>query len=334
MNNFPSFYAPERIGTLFYPDAAEIADAAVATDFWPAAHDEVKVHLIIVDMQIDFCHPNGSLYVPGASEDIRRLIEFIFREAEHITSISCTLDSHVPFQIFHPPWWTNADGEHPAPLTMITREDVENGTWRPLVMPEYSREYVRRLEEQSKKTLTIWPYHVLLGSIGGILDPELWSAVMWHSIARKAQPTWLIKGRIPQSEHYSAIQPEIPVPDHPLGGKNTTLLNAVEDSDYVLMAGEAESHCVLETLEDLVDAYRGRPDLLRRIYVLQDCTSSVAHPDVDFHAMAQERFATFAALGVNFINSTDEMPWERKGTAVPSLNNDDPAPVAGLQRGL
>jgi nicotinamidase-related amidase len=72
----------------------------------------------------------------------------------------------------------------------------------------------------------------------------------------------------------------------------------------VIIAGEAESHCVLETVEDLVEDFRSKPDALKKIYFLRDCTSPVQHPDVDFHAIAQRRFADFAQQGVNFIDST------------------------------
>lgn len=305
MDKFPDFYEPERIGTLYYPDVAAIAAVAAGAKLAAAAEDEQKVHLLIVDMQVDFCHEEGSLYVPGAPGDIRRLIEFIYRHAEQITDITCTLDSHLPFQIFHPAWWADAGGNHPEPLTLITYEDVKAGRWRPLIMPEYSANYVRRLEEQAKKVLTIWPYHVLIGGVGNALDPELWSAVIWHALARKSQPAWLTKGRIPQSEHYSAIQPEIPVRDHPEGGRNEALLQALEQYDVVLFAGEAESHCVLETLEDVVEAFGDRPELLQKLYVLRDCMSAVQHPQIDFHALALEQFAEFERKGVNFVESRD-----------------------------
>ena len=195
MSDFPEFYRPERIGTLFYPDMAAVAAAAAAADLSPAAADSRRVHLLIVDMQVDFCHEQGALYVPGAEGDIRRLIEFIFRQGGHIGEITCTLDSHLPFQIFHPPWWSDAEGNHPEPLTLITAADVEKGRWRPLVEPQWSREYVHRLEAESKKQLTIWPFHVMIGGPGNALDTELWQAVQWHALARKTQPAWLRKGR-------------------------------------------------------------------------------------------------------------------------------------------
>lgn len=309
MRDFPDFYDPQRIGTLFYPNVQAIAAAAATADLPPAADDETNVQLLLIDMQVDFCHEQGSLFVPGAPEDIERLCAFIFRHAAAITGVTCTLDSHLPFQIFHPPWWVDADGRHPQPLTIISAADVAAGKWRPLVMPEFSRRYVQRLEEKAKKQLTIWPFHVMIGGVGNVLDPMLWSVVVWHALARQAQPVWLTKGRVPQSEHYSAVQPEIPVDDHPQGGKNEAFLASLATADHLLVAGEAESHCVLETLTDIVNAWRPQPEQLEKIYVLQDCTSPVQHPDVDFHALAQEQFAKFAQLGVHFVDSTDALPF-------------------------
>lgn len=332
MDTFPNYYDPDRINTLFYPDMARIAQEALQADLRPGAESEKTVHLLIIDMQVDFCHEKGSLYVPGAPDDIRRLIEFIFQNAEHITDITCTLDSHLPFQIFHPPWWIGEDGAHPEPMTIITYDDVQQRKWRPVVRPDYSVEYVKKLEQGSKKQLMIWPYHVLIGGMGNALDTELWSAVMWHSLARKTQPTWLVKGRVPETEHYSAIQPEIPAPDHPQGGKNRAFLEEIKAADYVLVAGEAESHCVLETLEDIVATFKDQRQVLQKIYVLQDCMSPVQHPEVDFHAIAIDRFESFEAQGVNFINSTAPLPFRDRLAQKAPAEMKEPTPVSGLER--
>jgi nicotinamidase-related amidase len=305
----PDFYDPRRIGQLFYPDVATIAVQAEAAGLPPAEEDTTQVLLLIIDMQVDFCHAGGALYVPGALDDLRRLIEFIYTHAERISHITCSLDSHYPFQIFHPAWWVDAHGKHPAPFTIISAEEVEQGRWRPLFKPEWSSQYVQRLQEDAKKQLTIWPYHVPIGGVGNALDPELWSAVFWHSLARKSQPTWWTKGSIPQTEHYSILKPEIETPDEPQGTLSTGFVRALAEYDALLIAGEAESHCVLETAEDLVEAFQGRPDQLSKIHILQDCTSPVRHPEVDFHAMAQQRFSEYEKVGLRFINSTDPLPF-------------------------
>ncbi|GAB4536566.1 MAG: hypothetical protein Kow0063_22220 [Anaerolineae bacterium] len=305
----PDFYDPDRIGKLFYPDVSTIAAQAESAGLPPAEEDSVRVLLLIIDMQVDFCHAGGTLYVPGAPGDVRRLIEFIYRNAERITHITCSLDSHYPFQIFHPAWWVDAEGKHPAPFTIISAADVEEGRWRPLFKAEWSAQYVRRLSQEAKKQLTIWPYHVPIGAVGNALDPELWSAVFWYSIARRSQPTWWTKGSIPQTEHYSILKPEIEVPEEPQGTLSADFIQALDEYDYLLLAGEAESHCVLETAEDLVEVFRERPEQLARIYILKDCMSPVVHPEVDFHAIAQAHFAGYEKLGLRFINSTDPLPF-------------------------
>jgi nicotinamidase/pyrazinamidase len=306
--NYPTIYNPDRIGTLFYSDLATVATAAADANLTPAAQDEQTVRLVIIDMQVDFCHPDGSLHVPGAREDIRRLIEFIYRHAGRITQITCSLDSHLPHQIFHPAWWIDEQGSHPAPFTQITHNDVAAGRWRALIEPEYSAAYVQKLEEQAKKQLTIWPYHVLIGSMGQALDPELFTAVFWHSVARQTQPNWLHKGSIPQTEHYSAVQPELPLPGQPTAGRNQAFLDNIAQADLVLIAGEASSHCVLESVEDLVKEFSTTPDVLQKIYMLRDCMSPVVHPEIDFAALTQTRFAEFEQQGINFIDSSEGFP--------------------------
>jgi len=305
MAPLPRFYDPQRIGTLFNPDMGRIAEEAAAAGLPPATEDARNNHLLLIDMQVDFCHENGSLYVPGALGDVQRVIEFIYRNAEHISQITCSLDSHLPSQIFSPGWWADAAGNHPTPYTIIANQDVQSGRWRPLVEPTWSNEYVARLERDHKKRLTIWPYHVLIGSPGHMLDPELWSAVFWHSVARKTQPTWLNKGSVSLTEHYSIIQPEVPVPSLPGGGKNHAFLDELAEADLIIVAGEAMSHCVLETIEDLVEEFADQPEMLRKVLFLHDCTSPVVHPEIDFGAIAAARLAEFERMGVRLVDSTD-----------------------------
>lgn len=309
MATVPKFYDPGRIGKLFYPDAQSIAEQAESAGLSPAADDKPRTMLMIVDMQVDFCHEDGALYVPGALDDIERLIEFIYRNAEGISHITCSLDSHLPLQIFHPAWWLDEQGKHPKPYTILKAEDVHAGKWKPLYEPEWSVQYVKKLEQSAKKELMIWPYHVPIGGMGNALDPELWSAVFWHSIARRSQPTWWTKGSIPKTEHYSMLKPEIEIPQEPKGSLSQDFIDALTEYDYIFIAGEAESHCVLETSKDLVEIFGDQPEQLNKIYMLQDCMSPVAHPEIDFHAMAMEAFEKFKEKGLRFINSTDPLPF-------------------------
>jgi nicotinamidase-related amidase len=305
MAAIPPFYDANRVGTLFYPDLSRIAANADAAGLPPASDDPRQVVLLVVDMQVDFCHERGALHIPGAVDDLRRLIAFIYRNAERLTRITCSLDSHQPFQIFHPAWWMDAAGRHPAPFTVIASADVAKGRWRPVFEPDWSREYVGRLDREAKKQLTIWPYHVPIGGVGNALDPELWSAVFWHAVARRSQPTWWTKGSLPETEHYSILKPEIEIPGAHQGALNIDFLDSLEKSDELIIAGEAASHCVLETVEDLAEAFRGRPDQLAKIRILTDCTSPVRHPEIDFAAIARRRFADFESLGMRLATSAD-----------------------------
>jgi len=309
MAPIPAFYNPERVGTLFYPDVESIAADAAQAGLVPAADDVPRVCLLLIDMQVDFCHETGALYVPGAQDDIRRVLRLLYANAERISQIICSLDTHYPFQIFHAAWWVGPDERHPAPFTVITAADVAAGVWRPVRENEWSRHYVERLRQQAKKDLLVWPYHVPIGGVGQALDPELWSGVFWHAIARQVQPTFWTKGSLPQTEHYSILRPEVPVNDTRLADASQDFLGLLESFDIILLAGEAETHCVLETLRDLVDCLGDEPEKLTRIFVLKDCMSPVQHPQIDFHAQALEEFEQLAQRGLRFIESSDPLPF-------------------------
>jgi nicotinamidase-related amidase len=168
--------------------------------------------------------------------------------------------------------------------------------------------YVQRLQQEAKKELVVWPYHVPIGGVGNALDPELWSAVFWHSIARRSQPTLWTKGSIPQTEHYSIVRPEVSVAGCAGGDRSRDFMAMLDKYDYVFLAGEAETHCVLETVHDLVQLVGEERGKLSRIFILRDCMSPVMHPLVDFHAEAVERFANYERQGLRLVISTEPLP--------------------------
>jgi hypothetical protein len=54
-----------------------------------------------------------------------------------------------------------------------------------------------------------------------------------------------------------------------------------------------------------VEHYAGKPEMLRKLYFLKDCTSSVQHPLIDFDALAEQALARMQVQGVNVVVSTD-----------------------------
>src|SRR5439155_6776682 len=177
----------------------------------PAADDGERIGLVIVDCQNTFCTPGFELFVPGAPADSRRLCEFLYRNLGSITEIVPTLDTHQAHQIFHAAWLVDAAGRHPAPYTLVSADDVEQGTWR-AADPESQRHlehYTRALEAGGKYRLTIWPYHAMLGGIGHALVSAIEEAIVFHAVARSSPPNFEIKGSNPLTEHYSVLGPEV-----------------------------------------------------------------------------------------------------------------------------
>ena len=128
-------------------------------------------------------------------------------------------------------------------------------------------------------------------------------AVFFHAIARQSPTRVEIKGRNPLTENYSVLRPEVmeDASGQPPSPRPTaTLVDHLLSFDEVIVAGEAKSHCVAWTVEDLLAEIRARdPRLARRVVLLDDCTSPVVVPGVvDFTDAAEAAYARFAAAGM------------------------------------
>ncbi len=301
--SYPSFYNPKQVGQIYEPDLQRAYEAGVADFKSAASADRPRVLLWLVDMQNDFILPAplGRLPVPGAVEDAQRTVEWIYRNVHHITQITASLDTHTPFQIFYPTWWRNAKGERPAPYTVITAEDVSKGVWMPVTEPLWSVQYVEELEKVGKKQLMIWPFHCMEGTAGRALLPALSEAIMYHSGARTAQPTYLTKGTIAHTEFYSVVEPEVKYAKHPEGGLNTRFLEVVASFDLIYVAGEARSHCVLATMNSVLRYFTSQPDVIAKLRFLDDCTSSIP----GFEQSTEQRLGEMAAQGMRLVKSTE-----------------------------
>ena len=301
----PSFYQSSQVGKLYTPNVNEAVRQGKALNLPNAADDEMRVALLLIDMQVDFIHEDGALYVPGAIEDTRRTVEWLFENVGNITTIFASLDSHVPLQIFSPAWWQDEDGEHPQPYTVISAEDVQTGRWTPIYQPEWSSRYVAALEGNHKKQLMIWPYHTLLGTPGHNLTPALYEAITYHAAARQAAPQFIMKGLQPESEHYSLFEPEVKLERLTNGGLDVERLKALANYDRVYVAGQAKSHCVLESVGSFMRYYEGQDAIIGKMRVLMDGMSSVQHPEIDFEGLATEAFTTFSQQGLTLTNTSD-----------------------------
>ena len=311
----PPHFAPERVEEVWripYEERAAEAEAwGLEHALRSATQDSFRLCLLAVDCQNTFCTPGFELFVPGAPADSLRLCEFVYRNLGAITEIVPTLDTHRALQIFHAAWLVDADGRHPPPYTLVSAEEVASGVWRAAdpALQEHLAEYTRALEAGGKYRLTVWPYHALLGGIGHALVSSVEEAIFFHGIARAAPPRFEVKGDDPLTEHYSVLGPEVG------GTRNAALLEHLHSFDAIAIGGQAKSHCVAWTVEDLLAA---APDLIERVYLLEDCTSPVVvEGAVDFTKEAEAAFRRFAAAGVHLVLSTSRIgSWPKPPTGV------------------
>ncbi len=328
----PPHFSADRVADIWRVSygqrAQDAAEWARQHDLRPVESGESKVALLLVDCQNTFCVPGFELFVGGRSgmgavEDNIRLCQFIYRNLATISQIVVTMDTHRAIQIFHPVFWIGKSGEHPiGGHTIITLEDLQRGVWRvnPAVastlanadyeyLSRHAHHYVTTLTAGGKYPLLVWPYHAMLGGIGHALVSAVEEAVFFHSIARSAQTRFEIKGDHDLTEHYSVLGAEVMTgPDgDAIAGKNTVLIDSLLDFDAVIIAGQAQSHCVAWTVHDLLAEIESRdPKLSEKIYLLEDCTSPVViRGVVDFTDQANDAFHHFAAAGMRLVKSSD-----------------------------
>ncbi len=330
--SIPEHFKPEKTGEVWRVPYQQLAADAEqwrrAHKLKPAAQDAFRVCLLLVDVQNTFCIPDFELFVTGRSgtgavEDNQRLCRFIYENLGTISQICPTMDTHQVMQIFHSIFLVNEQGEHPAPFSLISAEDINHGTWK--FNPElcksldtdaekvntYLRHYAAQLKNSGKYDLTIWPYHAMLGGIGHALVSAVEEAVFFHSIARLSQPDFQVKGDNPLTENYSVLSPEVLKDQngHCVAQRNNSLVLKLLDFDAVIIAGQAKSHCVASSIDDLLKSiHQSDPAMAERVYLLEDCMSPVVIPGViDYTDAANEAFERFAKAGMHIVQSTTPM---------------------------
>ncbi len=283
-----------------------------------AASTAGETTLLIVDGQVDF-HPGGSLEVPDADKDAKRIADLILSSISDpsepmIHRIVATMDSHHKLHIAHPSFWVSKDtNQHPDPFTMILSKDIKDGKWVPrkdlnlpthekLVYPEligmeedglldnngefdilaYCIKYTEMLENSGKFSLIIWPEHCLIGTPGHCI----------HETIREAMDEWcdqtgrsvefVMKGQNLLTEMYSVFRAEVAIsPDTSL---NKTLLDSIMTSNRILVCGQALTHCVNHTARDLIDYMKGEE---HKVEILADCSSSITGFEEDAEKFLQ-----------------------------------------------
>ena len=242
-----------------------------------------NIQLVVIDPENDFCDPDkGALYVKGAENDMSRLANLVNSYGDKLSDIHVTMDSHHLIHVANPIYWKDSAGNHPAPFTIITAQEVRDGVWT-TTRPNWLRhtrkdfgalDYLEALERNGKYPLCIWPPHCLIGHWGHNIFPELLTALDNWEEKEFAAVNYVTKGSNYHTEHYSAISADVTDPTDHTTDINKDFLQTLIEADEILLSGEAGSHCLASTGRDC-DAYFGDSSFVKKLVLLEDTTSPV-----------------------------------------------------------
>ncbi len=278
-----------------------------------------RTQLLIIDPQNDFCDlPEAyrpidpltharqapALPVAGAHGDMQRLASFVDRARSTLDEICITLDSHHRIDIAHPGFWQTGEGQPVNPFTSITAAQVRAGAFRPRDPAALPRAlaylaYLDGLDARGRYTLMVWPVHCEIGTWGHNVHADLKAALSTWEDENLAIVQTVNKGENPWTEHYSAMQAEVPDAEDPHTQLNEALIRQLDRAELLLIGGEASSHCVKATTEHIV-AHLPSGDL-RKVVLLTDAMSPVG----GFEAQHAAFLADMQAKGVRLATCED-----------------------------
>ncbi len=97
------------------------------------------------------------------------------------------------------------------------------------------------------------------------------------------------------------VRAEVVDPSDPSTDLNTSFFNSINESDTILVAGEASSHCVANTLRDSY-AHFGE-EFVKKLVLLEDATS----PVTGFELQAKQMIDEMKVLGMKISNTQEWM---------------------------
>ena len=236
-----------------------------------------RIRLLVIDPQNDFMDiPGATLPVPGASADMARLAGFMDAMRERIDDMVITLDSHASVGIERTTFWTMPDGAAVARFTQITAADVRSGKYLPRYWARRAQviDYLVALEAAGERRLMVWPVHCVLGAWGHNINERVAGSIANWEFASGHACDKVLKGSNTMTEQYSAFRAEVPRADDPRTHNNATLMARLgAGAEVLVVAGEALSHCVAASGEDMLAQLD--PARLRNTILLTDCMSSI-----------------------------------------------------------
>ena len=141
---------------------------------------------------------------------------------------------------------------------------------------------------------------------------------MFHNLVRNAQPQIYTKGEAILTENYDPAEVEVRQrwdgKEDIARPRDDSFFHDLCRADALVILGQAASHCVSSMLEGLMNEVRQKePGLLKKIYIVTDCMSSVTVTDqtgsmvADFTPDTEEALKRFSAAGMHLVKSTTPM---------------------------
>ncbi|AFZ83359.1 conserved hypothetical protein, hydrolase-like protein [Candidatus Kinetoplastibacterium blastocrithidii TCC012E] len=268
-----------------------------------------KLNLMIIDPQNDFCETPKNEYlfnktspalpIVGSNNDMKRLGSFIKKNIKTISNIIITLDSHYRMDIAHTCFWKTGDNDV-DPFTIVTSDDIVKKTIIPRTKDNKKQiiKYLEYIEKSEKKGLTIWPVHCEIGTWGNNINNHIQISQRTWEDTNSKRTNIILKGLDPLREQFSVLSR-----DNRKNIKciNEKLIKHLDKCDILLIAGESSSHCVKETIEDLI--YNSKRKNLENIMILTDCMSPVNGYEED----TRKFLSDMEGIGVTITNSIDIM---------------------------
>jgi len=184
-------------------------------------------------------------------------------------------------------FWLDSAGKHPDPFTIITPEDVKKGKWRTTIPAHQNHasmkahgldrdgaeEYVQSLATNGRYPLCIWPPHCLIGSRGYDVQSDVFAAISEWEESCNGFVDFVTKGSNFFTEHYSAVQADVPDPEDNSTQLNTRLIETLQKVDIIAISGQAVNFCVANTIFDIANNF-GEENVKKFVFI-EDTSSPV-----------------------------------------------------------
>jgi nicotinamidase/pyrazinamidase len=302
-----------------------------------------RVDLFIVDGQNDFCASGtepaewpwpfggrrmGALHVAGADKEAAAVAAMIDRlhDPSHngrhkIAKLHATLDKHQRNDGAHNTSWKGPDGKSPPPFTIVSHDDVKAQRWvprfpvaiwegKPVSPLQWALNYTAGLEKKGRNPLCLWPVHCQIETWGaGVYWPLHQAYDRWCE-ATNGWIDWISKGAWPFTEHYSAMQADVPDSTRPDTMMNADVVRDAMEADIIAWCGWAGSHCLKWTALDAVNFFgAGTNDFIKKSVFLEDACAPVPNPPgpgaPDFGSWRKEFLDEVSKRGATITTTTE-----------------------------